>query len=70
MRTIFYCRETYKVNSLLSVYVHEYRYIFFAALLKRKINTKFMLASMKTLNNSIKLSESRINFAESQAAFG
>ncbi len=68
MRRIFYCRETYKVNSLLSVYVHEYGYIFFAALLERKINTKFMLASMKTLNNSTKISESRIIFSESQAS--
>jgi hypothetical protein len=66
VRRIFYCRETYKVNSLLSVYVHMV-YIFLCCIL---INAIFMLASMKTLNNSTKISESRIDFAESQAAFG
>jgi hypothetical protein len=51
--------------------VHEYGHIFYAALLWRNINTKFMLASIKTHGNkSTKISESRINFAESQAAFG
>ncbi len=44
-------REAYKFKSVLSVHVHMVG-IFLCCLVKRTINTEFLLASMESLTNS------------------